>query len=633
MKTTLTITILTVLLFLDQVSEAQVSINTSGLAPVASSMLDITSTSRGLLIPRMTQAERLAIGAPATGLLVFQTNLSIGFWFYDGAAWTQLSSAPSGTEWWIRPAAANYIQPISNANIRAYDAGQTYGVWYDGSTSQYAIYARTQSATSPTSAIVGFSDVAGNQTYGYLGFNGNYTSGTLSVDGSAVYGVVDDPNRTGGFFRTTGTASVAANINFSNVWIASFNKVDNASDTYNPCATYGELNVSSTTLGGYQSALFGYSNRTAASGNSGYTVGVEGIAVGQSQDSYGIMGVASCTGTAYGVGIYGESSDNTNGADYFSANVGAVEGNGAWLTTTYNYGVVGRYAGAGTGRRSGGVLGTYWTSDWGSLGYLNSAGTAYGLCYVGGAVTAGKSVNHIATDIGMGGSGDLMGGWINGNIYGLNVKGERYSIYTHGRQYSNDIITLLADAPNSESRIPTFVPSSMTVDVYARGTATIVNGEANINFAKSFKDVTSDTEPVIVTVTPIGRNAGLYIDNSSKNGFKVVAGDQSFDKTTPLQFTWIAVGTRKGYENPVTPEELLPKSYETNMNGVMFNESDLNNSALPIWWDGQQLRFDSVPAHLNKKIALSKETIHKNNNNIIKKKSTNKNILTSNNNN
>lgn len=311
---------------------------------------------------------------------------------------------------------------------------------------------------------------------------------------------------------------------------------------------------------------------------------------------YALMGVNNSTNasTFAGTGIYGESSAGHNGSDYWSNNYAGVYGWGAFGTDQYSFGVVGVVDWGGL--RSGGVMGTYWTNDWGALGYVNSVGSTFGLCYVGGVTTTAKGTNHVATSMGMGGYGDLMGGWIRGNIYGLNVSGERYSLYLHGKQFTNDIITILSDVSGNAERIPTYVPASMTVDVYAKGTATIVNGEANISFNTAFRDVISDTDPVIVTVTPIGRSANLYIDNSSKGGFKIIDDSSEEEiKSQPLTFTWIAIGTRKGYENPQNPPELLSKSYETNMDGVMFNESDLQNSALPIWWDGQQLRFDTPP--------------------------------------
>lgn len=71
-------------------SNAQgVGVNIDNSNPDASAMLDVKSTTKGLLIPRMTAAQRTAITTPANGLLVYQTNGSIGFWYYAGV-WTYL---------------------------------------------------------------------------------------------------------------------------------------------------------------------------------------------------------------------------------------------------------------------------------------------------------------------------------------------------------------------------------------------------------------------------------------------------------------------------------------------------------------------------------------------------------------
>jgi len=74
---------------------AQVAINADGSVPENSAMLDIKSVSKGLLIPRLTQAQRDAIASPAAGLLVFVTDNS-QFYYYNGTAWTSLSSSVSG---------------------------------------------------------------------------------------------------------------------------------------------------------------------------------------------------------------------------------------------------------------------------------------------------------------------------------------------------------------------------------------------------------------------------------------------------------------------------------------------------------------------------------------------------------
>ena len=53
--------------------QAQVGINTT--TPHASSALDIESTNKGVLLPRMTTMQKIAITSPAPGLLVYDTNL------------------------------------------------------------------------------------------------------------------------------------------------------------------------------------------------------------------------------------------------------------------------------------------------------------------------------------------------------------------------------------------------------------------------------------------------------------------------------------------------------------------------------------------------------------------------------
>ena len=69
---------------------AQIGINNE--TPDASAALDITSTTAGLLIPRMTNAQRQAISNPAAGLQVFVTDFDSGsFMFYNGTEWGTLS--------------------------------------------------------------------------------------------------------------------------------------------------------------------------------------------------------------------------------------------------------------------------------------------------------------------------------------------------------------------------------------------------------------------------------------------------------------------------------------------------------------------------------------------------------------
>lgn len=60
--------------------------------PNTSALLDVSSNNKGMLVPRMTTANRTSISNPATGLLVYDTNLG-EFWFYNGTSWQSLGGS------------------------------------------------------------------------------------------------------------------------------------------------------------------------------------------------------------------------------------------------------------------------------------------------------------------------------------------------------------------------------------------------------------------------------------------------------------------------------------------------------------------------------------------------------------
>ena len=84
--------VITVMLMMNLMALAQVAVNTDASNPDASAMLDVKSTDKGLLIPRMTEAERELVINPATGLMVFQTDGVNGFYFFNGIEWKIVGS-------------------------------------------------------------------------------------------------------------------------------------------------------------------------------------------------------------------------------------------------------------------------------------------------------------------------------------------------------------------------------------------------------------------------------------------------------------------------------------------------------------------------------------------------------------
>lgn len=82
--------LLSLLLSAKLFSQQNIGIGTK--KPDNSAVLDISSNSQGVLVPRLLQEQRESIQQPAKGLLVYQTNEKAGFYFYDGVKWDALVS-------------------------------------------------------------------------------------------------------------------------------------------------------------------------------------------------------------------------------------------------------------------------------------------------------------------------------------------------------------------------------------------------------------------------------------------------------------------------------------------------------------------------------------------------------------
>ena len=112
-----------------------VGVNESGAAADASAILDVSSTTKGLLVPRMTQTQRNAISSPATGLLIFQTDNTPGYYYYTGSAWTALNTTGTDdqtiSEVLTEGSSANDAQTLSIDQINARD-GDGLKLFNDG---------------------------------------------------------------------------------------------------------------------------------------------------------------------------------------------------------------------------------------------------------------------------------------------------------------------------------------------------------------------------------------------------------------------------------------------------------------------------------------------------------------------
>lgn len=73
-----------------EVSAQNVGISNSAITADPSSILELRSTTGGFLMPRMTQYQKDLINNPATGLIIYQTNVDVGYHFYNGTSWEPL---------------------------------------------------------------------------------------------------------------------------------------------------------------------------------------------------------------------------------------------------------------------------------------------------------------------------------------------------------------------------------------------------------------------------------------------------------------------------------------------------------------------------------------------------------------
>lgn len=223
---------------------AQVGINSTGATPNSSAMLDVSSTTKGVLIPRMTSFIRLLIASPATGLMIYDTDLK------------ELMIYNSSTGW---KAASRIGVPFEVTGVATYGAiiGVNTGTGYGGE-----FHANTGSGVVSSS----------NSGYGILG-----VSTTLQgVRGESNSGV-------GGFFISTTGVSLQSSAANNHAIFATNNSSTLATAKFinsHAGGTAGRFETSSGTgVFGIASAAGEGIYGESVSGNGGYFKSVSGVAL------------------------------------------------------------------------------------------------------------------------------------------------------------------------------------------------------------------------------------------------------------------------------------------------------------------------------------------------------------------
>ena len=308
------------ILFISAGVHAQVGIGTA--TPNSSAQLDISSTDKGLLIPRMTATEVAAISSPATGLLVFQTDGTTGFYFYDGAAWTPLYSA---------------VLPIANGGT-----GSAIQNFVDLTTDQTVAGTKTFSADVNVNDITVGKGAAGVSTNTAVGYQ-TLKSNTVGFYNTGL-GVNALQANTGGA-RNTAIGSQAlynnnANDNTATGYLALQN---NITGNYN--VGVGSEVLFSNTTGGYNTAIGSQALKANLQGNNNTAVGNSSLGLnetGGGNTAMGFNSLPSNVSGTYNTGIGVQALEqSTNGNGNTVVGVAGIDRN---TTGSYNA-VLGSFAG------------------------------------------------------------------------------------------------------------------------------------------------------------------------------------------------------------------------------------------------------------------------------------------------
>lgn len=330
--------------------------------PNMNAALDISSNSRGLLIPRTSTAARLAIPA-VKGLMLYDTTTS-SFWFNNGSNWIELSSgAASGAGWLLTGntgtnPAANFIGTADNQPLLFKINNTTSGIL----SNTNSFYGKSAGITIST----GF----GNTGIGVGSLENTSTGYTNTAAGAASL----QTNTAGYANAAFGNAALQANTSgYLNTAIGATAMISNTAGIRNAALGYGALGSNENGNDNAASGMYALYNNISGSFN---TANGFYALYSNSSGSYNTaIGQASLQNTA-GAGSYntavGANTLLTNGGSNITAlGYNADVANG---TVTANATAIGNGAVVGVNNRMrlGNVLLTS-VESWGSFNSLSDA--------------------------------------------------------------------------------------------------------------------------------------------------------------------------------------------------------------------------------------------------------------------
>lgn len=299
-----------------------VAINADGSAPNTSAILDIKSSSKGMLVPRMTTAQRTAVTTPAPGLLVYDTD-SKSFWFYNGTAWSNLSA--SATAGWSLTGnsgtskATNFVGTTDNQPLR-FRVNNLWAGEIQPATGNVFLGLRTGQKNT-----TGYSNVGIGRS---ALFNASLNSNIVAVGDSVLYnnGLNGDPEYDG-----VNNTAIGSKAMFSNT--TGYDNTANGFQSLYLNTTGGDITATGyqalygNTLGNYNTANGSQALYTNTTGGSNTAIGYQslfGNTTGSSNTASGLGALYSNTTGNYNIGmgveaLYNNVAGNNNTATGFQA--------------------------------------------------------------------------------------------------------------------------------------------------------------------------------------------------------------------------------------------------------------------------------------------------------------------------
>jgi hypothetical protein len=325
MKKTSLIKLLVFVLFILNInhkSVAQVAVTTDGSAPHTSAMLEIKSTSKGLLGPRMNTSQRTGISSPAAGLMVYDTELN-SYFVYNGSSWSSLGSG-SSSGWGLTGnggtnPATNFIgttdeQPLifKMNNIRHGFLGSSIFWGYDAGINNTASGNIGVGSNTLLSNTTGYSNSA-------IG-NGALRENIDGIRNNAFGAYALYYNQTGYDNSAFGFYSLLSNLSYYNSAFGNASLSNNTSGHDNTAVGYSALKGNSSGLtGSFNTSVGAFSLSNNSFGHSNTAVGYFALLNNSGGSHNTAMGTNALSG-------------NTGGADNTAYGYNSLYNNSGVLT-------------------------------------------------------------------------------------------------------------------------------------------------------------------------------------------------------------------------------------------------------------------------------------------------------------